>query len=71
MRGQWNDFHALFCKECPCAYYTHCFAHHAQHIVVVASSRQVKLVHQFCEMLNFVINVVTSSSKHNDEQRDV
>jgi hypothetical protein len=27
MRGEWNGLQALFMKDCPYAYYVHCFAH--------------------------------------------
>ena len=27
MRGAWNGLQALFLKDCPYAYYVHCFAH--------------------------------------------
>ncbi|XP_039134256.1 uncharacterized protein LOC120271648 [Dioscorea cayenensis subsp. rotundata] len=69
MRGEWNGLQALICNECPYAYYVHCFAHCLQ-LALVASSHEVKLVHQFFEKLGFIINVVTSSSKCNDELRD-
>ncbi|XP_039135864.1 uncharacterized protein LOC120273305 [Dioscorea cayenensis subsp. rotundata] len=69
MRGEWNGLQALICNECQYAYCVHCFAHCLQ-LALVASSREVKLVHQFFEKLGFIINVVTSSSKSNDELRD-
>ncbi|KAI3826478.1 hypothetical protein L1987_00526 [Smallanthus sonchifolius] len=30
MRGEWNGLHALVRKDCPYAYYIHCFAHRLQ-----------------------------------------
>ncbi|XP_073220907.1 uncharacterized protein, partial [Cicer arietinum] len=30
MRGEWNGLQALFMKDCPYAYYVHCFAHRLQ-----------------------------------------
>ena len=27
MRGAWNGLQALFLKDCPYAYYVHCFTH--------------------------------------------
>ena len=30
MRGEWNRLQALFLKDCPYAYYIHCFAHRLQ-----------------------------------------
>jgi hypothetical protein len=66
MRGEWNGLQALFLRECPYAYYVHCFAHKLQ-LALVAASREEKSVHQFFENLNFIINIVVGSSKRNDE----
>jgi hypothetical protein len=66
MRGEWNGLQALFLKECPYAYYVHCFAHKLQ-LALVAAYREEKSVHQLFENLNFVINIVVGSSKSNDE----
>ncbi|XP_062161851.1 uncharacterized protein LOC133868851 [Alnus glutinosa] len=66
MRGEWNGLQALFLRECPYAYYVHCFAHKLQ-LALVAASREAKSVHQFFENLNFIINIVVGSSKRNDE----
>ncbi|XP_059654755.1 uncharacterized protein LOC132301530 [Cornus florida] len=40
MRGAWNGLQALFLKECPYAYYVHCFAHQLQ-LALVAASKDV------------------------------
>jgi hypothetical protein len=61
-----NRLQALFHRECPYAYYVHCFAHKLQLDLVVAS-RVAKYVHQFFVNLNFIINIVVGSSKCNDE----
>ncbi|XP_062166237.1 uncharacterized protein LOC133872676 [Alnus glutinosa] len=66
MRGEWNGLQASFLRECPYAYYVHCFAHKLQ-LALVAAFREAKSVHQFFENLNFVINIVVGSSKRNDE----
>lgn len=66
MRGEWNGLQALFMKDCPYAYYVHCFAHRLQ-LTLVTSSREVKHVHNFFEKLIFVVNVVCSSTKRHDE----
>ncbi|XP_071700193.1 uncharacterized protein [Rutidosis leptorrhynchoides] len=66
MRGEWNGLQALVAKDCPCAYYVHCFAHRLQ-LVLVASSREVISVNQFFTKLAFIINVVCASSKHHNE----
>ncbi|XP_061349153.1 uncharacterized protein LOC133294490 [Gastrolobium bilobum] len=66
--GKSATIHALICAECPTAYYVHCSAHRLQ-LALVAASHEVKHVHQFFEKLNFIINIVTSSCKRNDELR--
>ncbi|KAG6644959.1 hypothetical protein CIPAW_08G088300 [Carya illinoinensis] len=66
MRGEWNGLQALFLKDCPYAYYVHCFAHQLQ-LALVAASREVVSVHEFFSNLNFIINVVGASCKCHDE----
>lgn len=66
MRGEWNGLQALFMKDCPYAYYVHCFAHRLQ-LALVTASREVASIHQFFEKLAFVVNVVGSSTKRHDE----
>ena len=66
MRGEWNGLKALILRECPYAYYIHCMAHQLQ-LALVAASREVHEVHNFFQNANFVINVVSSSTKRNDE----
>ncbi|KAK4364705.1 hypothetical protein RND71_016063 [Anisodus tanguticus] len=60
----------LFLKDCPYAYYIHCFAHRLQ-LVLVAASREVYLIHDFFSNLTFVVNIVCSSSKRHDELQAV
>ncbi|XP_071689001.1 uncharacterized protein [Rutidosis leptorrhynchoides] len=69
MRGEWNGLQALMLKECPYAYYIHCFAHQLQ-LALVAASKEVVEVHKFFKNLNFIINVLDSSSKHHDQLQD-
>ncbi|XP_058775476.1 uncharacterized protein LOC131649734 [Vicia villosa] len=69
MRGEWNGLQALFLKDCPYAYYIHCFAHRLQ-LALVAASREVFTVHDFFSHLTFIVNVVCSSSKRHDELQD-
>ncbi|XP_059670908.1 uncharacterized protein LOC132316452 [Cornus florida] len=38
MRGEWNGLQALFFKDCPFAYYVHCFAHRLQLALVAAAN---------------------------------
>ncbi|XP_058761191.1 uncharacterized protein LOC131634539 [Vicia villosa] len=66
MRGECNGLQALSMKDCPYAYYAHCFSHRLQ-LALVTSSREVKLVHKFFEKLIFVVNVVFSYTKRHDE----
>ncbi|KAI3715955.1 hypothetical protein L6452_22949 [Arctium lappa] len=66
MRGEWNGLQTLFLKECPYAYYIHCFAHQLQ-LALVAASKDVTEVHHFFKNLNFIVNVVCSSCKRNDQ----
>ncbi|KAL3654079.1 hypothetical protein CASFOL_003760 [Castilleja foliolosa] len=66
MRGEWNGLQALVLKDCPYAYYVHCFAHRLQ-LALVSASRDVIPVHQFFTNLTFIINVVCASSKRHDE----
>ncbi|KAL9689852.1 hypothetical protein QQ045_010243 [Rhodiola kirilowii] len=70
MRGEWNGFQALVSRECPYAYYVHCFAHRLQ-LSLVAASKEVYHVHHFFEKLNFtIVNIVSASCKCNDQLRD-
>ncbi|XP_019190782.1 PREDICTED: uncharacterized protein LOC109185256 [Ipomoea nil] len=66
MHGKWNGLKALILDECPYAYYVHCFAHRLQ-LALVASSKEVILVHQIFTKLNSIINVVGASCKRNDQ----
>ncbi|XP_023753024.1 uncharacterized protein LOC111901409 [Lactuca sativa] len=66
MRGEWNGLQALVLKDCPYAYYVHCFAHRLQ-LALVAASREIIPVHQFFTNLIFTINVVCASSKRHDD----
>ncbi|XP_044337659.1 zinc finger MYM-type protein 1-like [Triticum aestivum] len=66
IRGEWNGLKALILRECPYAYYIHCMAHQLQ-LALVAASREVHEVHNFFQNANFVINVVSASTKRSDE----
>jgi hypothetical protein len=46
MRGEFNGLQALFLRECPYAYYVHCYAHRLQ-LALVAASKEVVPVAQF------------------------
>ena len=40
MIGEWNGLQALVMKDCPYAYYVHCFSYRLQ-LVLVTASREV------------------------------
>ncbi|XP_042401540.1 zinc finger MYM-type protein 1-like [Zingiber officinale] len=66
MRGEFNGLQVLIIKDCRSAYYVHCFTHRLQ-LALVATSKNVTLIHQFFDRLTFIINIVGSSCKRNDE----
>ncbi|KAL5783397.1 hypothetical protein ACOSP7_008426 [Xanthoceras sorbifolium] len=66
MRGQWNGLQALFLKDCPYAYYIHCFAHRLQ-LALVAVSKEVREVWLFFSKLSSVVNFVGASAKRHSE----
>ncbi|XP_047314234.1 zinc finger MYM-type protein 1-like [Impatiens glandulifera] len=43
MSGAWNGLQALFLRECPYAYYIHCFAHRLQLALVGASTKEISV----------------------------
>ncbi|XP_041011253.1 zinc finger MYM-type protein 1-like [Juglans microcarpa x Juglans regia] len=45
MRGEWKELQALFFKDCPYAYYVHCFAHRLQIALVVTSREAIQIAH--------------------------
>ncbi|XP_038713392.1 zinc finger MYM-type protein 1-like [Tripterygium wilfordii] len=73
MRGAWNGLQALFLKDCPYAYYVHCFAHRLQ-LALVAAAKEMPCIWQFFSHLTSAVNVVVSSPKRISElqsaQRD-
>ncbi|XP_042386457.1 zinc finger MYM-type protein 1-like [Zingiber officinale] len=69
MRGEFNGLQALIIKDCRSAYYVHCFAHRLQLALVVAS-KNVTPIHQFFDRLTFIVNIVGSSCKRNDELKN-
>ncbi|GKA41484.1 zinc finger MYM-type protein 1-like protein [Tanacetum coccineum] len=69
MPGEWNGLKSLILNECPFAYYVHCFAHQLQ-LALVAASKDVSEVHTFFKHLNFIVNVIGSSTKRNDQLQD-
>jgi hypothetical protein len=69
MKGELNGLQVLFLKECPYAYYVHCYAHRLQ-LALVATSKDVVPVTLFFQKLIFIVNTVDSSSKRHDELHD-
>ncbi|KAK9057158.1 hypothetical protein SSX86_024525 [Deinandra increscens subsp. villosa] len=69
MRGEWNGLQALVLKDCPYAYYIHCFAHRLQ-LALVCASKEVMPVHKFFADLVHIINTVCASSKRHDELQE-
>ncbi|XP_048568677.1 zinc finger MYM-type protein 1-like [Triticum urartu] len=69
MKGEFNGLQALFLKDCPYAYYVHCYAHRLQ-LALVAAARDVVPISQFFQKLLYIINIVDSSSKRHDELHD-
>uniref|UniRef100_A0A453B994 DUF4371 domain-containing protein n=2 Tax=Aegilops tauschii subsp. strangulata TaxID=200361 RepID=A0A453B994_AEGTS len=69
MRGEFNGLQALFLRECPYAYYVHCYAHRLQ-LALVSASKEVVTVAQFFQKLLFIVNTVDSSARRHDELRD-
>ncbi|KAK1387888.1 TTF-type domain-containing protein [Heracleum sosnowskyi] len=66
MRGAFNGLQALFLRDCPYAYYVHCFAHRLQLALVGAAEKQ-DYVWEFFSMLANVVNIVSGSSKRLSE----
>ena len=69
MKGELNGLQALFLRECPYAYYVHCYAHRSQ-LALVAAAKDVVHVTQFFQYILFIVNTVDSSSKRHDELHD-
>ncbi|XP_021830276.1 zinc finger MYM-type protein 1-like [Prunus avium] len=66
MRGEWSGLQALFLKDCPYAYYIHCFAHRLQ-LALNGAAKEVGLVWRFFSMLNNIVNFVGASAKRHSE----
>ncbi|CAN1254334.1 Zinc finger MYM-type protein 1 [Linum perenne] len=62
MSGQFNGLRALFLRDCPYAYFVHCFAHKLQ-LTLVASAKVCDPVWDFFSLLDCIINIVKSSPK--------
>ncbi|XP_073151973.1 uncharacterized protein [Henckelia pumila] len=70
MRGEWNGLQALFLRECPYAYYVHCFAHRLQ-LSLVAAAKEVSDVWLFFSKLTSIVNFLTGSSKRHCQLQSI
>ncbi|XP_042460546.1 zinc finger MYM-type protein 1-like [Zingiber officinale] len=64
MSGSFNGLQALFLKDCPYAYYVHCFAHRLQLALVAATENEISIWLFFLNMTT-IVNLVTSAAKRN------
>ncbi|CAN1288841.1 hypothetical protein LINPERPRIM_LOCUS20008 [Linum perenne] len=62
MSGKFHGLRALFLRDCPYAYFVHCFAHKLQ-LTLVASAKVCDHVWDFFSLLDCIINIVKSSPK--------
>ncbi|XP_057789420.1 uncharacterized protein LOC131006252 [Salvia miltiorrhiza] len=62
MRGSWNGLQTLFLRDCPYAYYIHCFAHRLQ-LAIVSAAKDISVIWEFISHLDNVVNIITSSPK--------
>ncbi|KAK2659378.1 hypothetical protein Ddye_005911 [Dipteronia dyeriana] len=70
MRCEWNGLQAVFLKDCPYAYYIHCFAHRLQ-LALVAVAKEVHDIWLFFSKLNYIVNFVSASSKRHSELKSI
>lgn len=66
MRGAWNELQALFLKDCPYAYYVHCFAHILQLALVTVSAKEISVWQLFSKLIT-IINLIGASPKRHTE----
>jgi len=62
MCGAWNGLQALFLRDCPYAYYVHCFAHRLQLALIAAAGNQI-FIWLFFSKLTTIINHICASPK--------
>ncbi|XP_047320270.1 zinc finger MYM-type protein 1-like [Impatiens glandulifera] len=67
MSGIFNGLQALFLKDCPYAYYVHCFAHRLQLALVTAAEKEIS-IWLFFSNLTTIINLMTSSKRNTELQ---
>eukprot|EP00258_Populus_trichocarpa_P022501 XP_024438520.1 zinc finger MYM-type protein 1 [Populus trichocarpa] len=66
MRGAWNGLQALFLRDCPYAYYVHCFAHRLQLALVATAGNEIS-IWLFFSKLTTIINLICASPKRHTE----
>jgi hypothetical protein len=66
MRGAWNGLQVLFLRDCPYAYYVHCFAHRLQLTLVAAAGNEIFFCLFFLK-LTTIINFICASPKCHTE----
>ncbi|XP_061962456.1 uncharacterized protein LOC133682945 [Populus nigra] len=62
IRGAWNGLRALFLRDCPYAYYIHCFAHQLQLALVAIAGNEIS-IWLFFSKLTTIINLICASPK--------
>ncbi|XP_026384813.1 zinc finger MYM-type protein 1-like [Papaver somniferum] len=66
MRGACNGLQALFLRDCPYAYYVHCFAHRLQ-LALVEAATDEQDVYLFFEKLKVIVKLVGASPKRHNQ----
>ncbi|KAH7681210.1 Ribonuclease H-like protein [Dioscorea alata] len=66
MRDEFNGLKALILKENPYARYVHCFAHQLQ-LVIVAVAKDNRIVSDFFQYVNMIVNAIGASCKRRDQ----
>jgi len=56
----------LFINDCPYTYYVHCLAYKLQ-LALIVTVKEISDVHTFFQNFIFIVNIVSSSCKRNDE----
>ncbi|KAH7650966.1 Ribonuclease H-like protein, partial [Dioscorea alata] len=68
MRGEFNGLKALILRENPYARYVHCFAHQLQ-LVIVVVAKDNRIVSDFFQYVNMIVNATGASCKRRDQLR--
>ncbi|KAH7670424.1 Ribonuclease H-like protein [Dioscorea alata] len=68
MRGEFNGLKALILRENPYTRYVHCFAHQLQ-LVIVVVAKDNRIVSDFFQYVNMIVNATGASCKRRDQLR--